>query len=177
MKSSVIFTKGSGSILFAARIPAHRSQTVRRKGNEIGRGETTGDVFDVRIEAAIFVNDEDDRMLAIFYRTREIAFDRAVPGGRLHCFVANLDAFVIRRDLLRPGIVRRQALKDCHRGQSAGRELAKTIKEGTAVDVAVLVLVKQVQQLLRVIRCLLSFHSFSLRGIGAEYEVTLLLRR
>jgi hypothetical protein len=32
----------------------------------------------------------------------------------------------------------------------------------------VLVFVKQVQQLLRIIGCFLSFHSFSLHGIGAE---------
>ncbi len=122
------------------------------------------------------MNYEHDGQLSIFCRASQIAFDRTVSGRRLHDFVAHFNAFVIRRYLLRPGVVGCQALENRRDGQAAGRKLAKTIKESTAVDVAVLVFVKQIQQLLRIIGCFLSFHSSSLDGIGAEYEATLLPR-
>jgi hypothetical protein len=90
------------------------------------------------------VDDEHGGQLPTLGRAREVTFDRAVPGGRLHGLVAHLEALVVGRHLLRPGVVGPQALEDGRDGQAADRELAGAVEEGAAVDVAVLVLVKEV---------------------------------
>src|SRR5262249_24653669 len=148
---SIHRAKGGGAFLIAARIAADRSQSIRRKGDEIGEREATRDVLDIGIESAVFVNYEHDRQLSIFCRASQIAFDRSVSGRRLHDFIAHFDAFVIRRYLLRPGVVGWQVSENAPGRQAAGSKLAKTIKESTAVNVAVLVFMKQVQQLLWII--------------------------
>src|ERR1044072_6375859 len=83
---------------------------------------------------------------------RGVAFDRAVPFRRRHGLVTDLDAFVVCRHLLRPGVVGPEALEDCRDSQTTDSELCGTVQEGAPVDIAVLIFVKEVQQILRVIR-------------------------
>lgn len=99
-----------------------------------------------------------------------MAFDRAVSVGRLNGFSADLDAFVIKRDLLRPGVIRRQAGEQCCGSHSARGEPGQMLHENTTLQVAVLPFVKQVQQLLWIIGCLFSFHCLSLYGVEVEAE-------
>src|ERR1044071_9452766 len=80
----------------------------------------------------------------------------------MHGLVAYLDAFVVGRDLLRPRVVRPKAFKDCCDSETADRELRGAVEESATADVAMLVFVKEVQQLLRVIACNFAFHAFSL---------------
>ena len=49
----------------------------------------------------------------------------------------------------RPSIVRPEHLKERRRGHAADRELLRTIQEAAAVDPAMHVLIKQVDELLR----------------------------
>ena len=67
-------------------------------------------------------------------------------------------ALAVLGDLLRPGIIGRQALQDRDGGQPADRELRGAVQKGAAVDLAVLVLVEDVEQLLRVVRRLFALH-------------------
>src|SRR5581483_6981215 len=65
---------------------------------------------------------------------------------------------VVLLDLLGPRVVRAQALPEGDRGQAADRELLRAIEELAPCDVAVLVLVEEVQQLLGIIGRLLPLH-------------------
>ena len=55
-----------------------------------------------------------------------------------------------------------EAFENRRHGQSTNREPGGAIEESAAGDVAVLVFVKEVQQLLRIVSCAFAFHSFSL---------------
>ena len=81
-----------------------------------------------------------------------------LPLRRGHGRRLGLDALVVLGDLLRPGVVGAEALPDRRGGQAADGELLRAIQEFAAVDVAVDILVEQVEQLLRVIGRFLSFH-------------------
>ena len=119
-----------GALLIVARIAADRGQPVGRKGDEVGDGEAARDVLDVRIEAAVLVNDEHRRQLAAgVRRPNQIALDRAVAFRRLHRFVPNGDPLVVLGHLLGPGVVGLQAFPDGERRQPADGELVGAIEE------------------------------------------------
>ena len=121
--------------------------------------EAARDVFDVRVEAAILVDHDDPRQLAAHLRRfGEEPLDRAVALRRLHRHHLGLDPRVVFRDLLGQGVVRLHFRENRRGGQAADGELAGPLQKRPPVDVAVLVLVKEVQQLLRVVRGFLSFH-------------------
>ena len=83
-KALLYFAKSGGAFFIIARIPADRSQSVWREGDEIFEREATRYVLDIGIESAVFVNDEHDRHFPTLYRAGQIAFDRAISGRRLH---------------------------------------------------------------------------------------------
>ena len=91
---SVHRAKGGSAFLITAGIAADRSQSIGRKGDEIGEREATRYVLDIGIESAVLVNDEHDGQVFPFCRTHQIPFDRAVAGRGLHDFVAHFYAFV-----------------------------------------------------------------------------------
>src|SRR5262249_37303323 len=124
-------------------------------------------IFDVRVEAAVLVHDEHAWQLA--GRSgwpREIALDAAVALRRGDRLVIGPDALVVLRHLLSPGVVGLQALPDRRDRQPADGELADPIEKRSAIDLAVLVFVEDVQQLLRVIGRFLSFHRWLLSQIA-----------
>ena len=81
-----------------------------------------------------------------------------VALGRGDGDVLGLDAAVVFGHLLRPGVIGTEALPDRGSGQAADGEFLRAIQECAAVDIAVHVAVKKVQQLLRKIGRFLSFH-------------------
>jgi hypothetical protein len=82
--------------------------------------------------------------------------------------VFRLDAFVVRRNLYGPSIIRSGHLEKCCRGHTADGKFLRTIQKLAAVDPAMRVSVEQVQELLREIRCFLSFHIYA----PLEYELS-----
>ena len=88
------------------------------------------------------MNNEHGRKLFALSGACEVTLDRAVARGRRYRFVTDLYFLVVRFDSLRPRVVRRKALKDRRDRQSTDGKLCRIAKEGAAVNVAVLVLVK-----------------------------------
>ena len=120
--------------------------------------EPPRDVFDVGIEAAVLVNDEHGRILACRRRPREVALDRAVALRRL---ARSRTRSGCARRLSRPAAPRRSwaaALRTARHRQPADGELRGAVEERAPIDVAVHVLVKEVEQLLRKVGRLLSLH-------------------
>src|SRR5207237_10539724 len=62
-----------------------------------------------------------------------------------------LDPLVVLGHLLRPGVIRTEAFKQRSNGHAANCEPLGAIEEGAAIDIAMHVLVEQIQQFLWVI--------------------------
>src|ERR1700680_326078 len=90
--------------------------------------------------------------------TGQVPPDVFVALWRGYRRVLGLDTAVVLGDLLRPRVIRAEALPDGRGSHAAYRELFRAIQEFAAVDIAVNVTVKEVQQLLREIRGFLPVH-------------------
>jgi hypothetical protein len=90
-----------------------------------------------------------------------------LPSGDGTVTVSVVIRCVVFLDLLRPCVVRLQALVERQRRHAADGVLLGAVEKVTARDLAMLVLVEEIQQLLRVVRRFLSFHGSSFR----KYEV------
>ena len=137
--------KRSRTFLIVARIAADRGQSVGSEGHVTGLCEAAGNVFDIWIEAAVFVDDEDGSEFFAFGRASEIALDRAVASGRRHRLITDFDILVVLRHGLSPRVIRLQALEDRNGSQTADRELAQAAHKRTPVHISVLVFVKKIQ--------------------------------
>src|SRR5207237_2720916 len=78
---------------------------------------------------------------------------------RLHGLDRRLDPLVVLRDLLRPRVVRLEALVDRGGGHTADGELLDALHEVAPADLAVLVLMEDVEEFLGVFGRLFSFHA------------------
>ena len=146
-------------LVFVTGISAEREQRIRRERHEVVEREPTGDVFDVRIEAAVLVDDQHRRQLAGGIRgTREIAARLAGPLRRIELEVFGLQPLVVLRHDLRLGEPGVQGIEQHGGGHAADRELRGAIEKAAAVDVAVHVGVEQDQQVLVEVFCGLAFH-------------------
>ena len=69
---AVDLAKSASALLVVAGIAADRGQPIGREGDEIGDRQAPRDVFDIGVEAAIFVDDQHHRQLcrSIAGRTR-----------------------------------------------------------------------------------------------------------
>src|SRR5687767_6443374 len=92
-------------------------------------------------------------------RNREMAFDRSVTLRRLDRGGLGADALVVTRNLLGPRIVGTEQIEKTRRRESSHGKHARTVQERPPVDVAVLILVVEVEQFLRKVRSLLAFHA------------------
>ena len=72
------------ALLFVARIAADRGQPVRRESDEIGDRQPPRHIFDIGIEAAVFVDDQNAGSFRRVRRPHEIALDAAVALRRRH---------------------------------------------------------------------------------------------
>ena len=156
---AVHLTELDGALLVVAREAADRRQAIRCVRDEVRDREPPGDIFDVRIQPAVLVDHQHAGQLAARPgRAGKVAFDAAVALRRLHRRVLRLQPRIVLRHLLRPGVVGPEAFEDGGDGQPADGELSRPVQKRAAVDVAMLVLVKEIQELLRIVGRLLSFH-------------------
>ncbi len=153
------------TLLVIARIAADAGQSVRREGNEVFGSEAARDILDVRIQAAILVDHQDSRQLSVrLRRPDQVPADAAIALRRRDGRVFRLDAGVVLRDLLGPGVVRAQAFPDGRSGHAADGEFLRALQEAPAVEFPVDVLVKQIQQFLRIIGGFLALHPLAPRA-------------
>jgi len=148
-----------GGFFVIVRIAADRGQGLRRKGDEPGDCQPARDVLDVGIEAAVLVDDDDDRQL----RGRiawpdQITVDAAVAMRRWNRCRFGRNSAVPFRDLQRPSVVRFEHLEQCGCCYSANGKILRAVEKRAATDCAMHILVKQVQKPLRKIGRFLSFH-------------------
>jgi hypothetical protein len=150
--------------LFIARVSANRCETIGRKGQEIRCSQTARDVFDIRVQAAVFVYHQYSGQLSISVRgTNEIPSDASVALWRRYGRIFRLDLLVVLGDLLCQSVIRPETFPDGHRRQAAYGILLCGIQEFTAAELAVNVTIKYVQQLLRKIG---RFFLFNIKGCG-----------
>jgi hypothetical protein len=98
------------------------------------------------IQAAVLMHHQDARQLSTgARRTHQVPAYRSIALRRLNGGRLGLDPLVVFGDLLSPGVVWPETLKDGHRGKTADREFLSALQESAAVDVAVNVAVQQVQ--------------------------------
>jgi hypothetical protein len=91
-----------------------------------------------------------------------------LPCGDWTVAYSVLISAVVFGDLLRPGVIRPEALPYRGSSQAADSVLFRSFQEVTAVDIAMHVTVKEVQQLLREIGGVLSFHVKCLLSSGKD---------
>ena len=133
-------------VVFVARITAQREQRVRRKRDEVFQRQTTRDVFDMRIQAAVLVNDQHHRQrLADLGRFHKIAARGAVTLRRGEFDVLRDQPRIVTGDFLRRGELRAERGEQPRRGAGADREARRADEEAATVDRAVDVLVEQLQ--------------------------------
>ena len=154
------------ALLIVARVAAERRDSVGRERDIALDSEPARHVFDIGIEAAVLVHDQDGRQFSGRIRgPHQIALDASVALRRRHRDGLGLDATVILRDLDRPGVVRLEHLEQRLCGHAADGKLLRPVEERAAVDATMHVFIEQVEKFLREIRCFLSFHgSYSLLG-------------
>ena len=104
------------------------------------------------------MNHQNSGLLSTAGRARQVAFDAAIAIRRLDGYIFGLNAAVVFGNLLGPGVVGTQALKDRGDGEAAGGEFLGAIHEVAASNVAVNVEVEKIEQLLREVGRFLAFH-------------------
>ena len=130
-------------LVFVAGVTAERGQRVRRHRHEVVEGQAPRDVFDVRVEAAVLVHDEDAGQLpGGVGRAAHVHLDLAVALRRVDLDPLGLEALVVLGHLLRLGELRIQHVEQHHRGHAADRELGRAVEEGAPIDVPMHVVIE-----------------------------------
>ena len=157
-------------LVLVARIAAERRQRVGREGHEALERDATSDVLDVRIQPAVLVHHQDAGELAGGRGgPDQVATHLPLAPGRRVLDHAGLEALVVLRDLLGLGEARAERIEEHRGGHAADGVLGRALEEAAAVDVAVHVLVEEVQEFLVEIGRGLAIHVGVLRG-GAEHR-------
>jgi len=149
-------------LFVVAGVAAERRQRVGRERHVVRDGEPARHIFDVRIKSAVLVDDDDARQLAARVpRAHEVAAHRARAVRRRIRQVLRVDPRVVLPHLLRPCVVRPQRAE--HRGgaRAADREFGCAVKKLPAADLAVHVVVEDVEDFLREVARLHSLHQRS----------------
>lgn len=118
-------------------------ERIRREGNEAVQREAAGDVFDVRIQTAVFMHHQHHRQLALGVLGRgQIAAHGAVAFRRRDLHEAGIQAFVVRRDQRRRK-ARAQRTEQTRRCNATDCITRGRRQEIAPTDAAVHVLVEQ----------------------------------
>ena len=142
-----------------AGVAAERRQGIRGEGDESRHGHAAGDVFDVGIQAAVFMNDDDAGLLAIgFGGLGKQAAHFAAALGRFVFGVFRFDAGVVLGDLLRPRVIGTQGFQQGGGSQAAHGEFTGTVEEGAAGDLAMHIFIVEIQKFLVEIGSSLAVH-------------------
>ena len=142
--------EGSDGLVLVAGVAARGCQRIGREGHEAVQREAAGDVLNVRVQAAVFVNDQHGGQLvrARAGKAGQVAFDAAGAGGRRVAEPFDFEPWVVLGHLLAGCEVGAQ------RGQQAGRrharlgELFRLRKKSAPVQVAVDISVEEDQYFL-----------------------------
>ena len=112
---------------------AERRQEVGRQRNETLKRKPPRDVADVRVQAAILVDDDDGRQLAVLVgRMHEIALHLAVCAGP--CDVLCRQPFIVGRHDLRRGGTCRQQRRDGGCGRPRTCQPGELVHEAATVE-------------------------------------------
>src|SRR6185369_9919281 len=112
--------------------------------HEVRERKPSRDVFDMRIQAAIFVDHDDAGQFRGRFRSRvgtggadEISFDAAVTLRRRYGFVGGLDPVIGLIHLLPLRVVGHERIDNHGGGEAAYGEALDAVHEGAAADHAV----------------------------------------
>ena len=121
-------------LVLARRRPADQRQQVDRIGEKAFEREAPCHVFQVRVEAAVLVNDQHDRALALLLRTRQVAVDPAL-GGVVGEALGRKPRVIVRHDRgLRIVVLQQRQQRRAGRGRAG--ELGQAVEELPAADAA-----------------------------------------
>ena len=132
------------AVIVVAGVSADRRQTVRGQREEPGHGRAPRHVLDVRIQAAVLVEDHDGREWSIAGGLHEVSAHGPgrAPGRRI-LDVPALDPPVGERDHLRLGVPGQERLRHPERGDAADRDRRGAAEKRAPVDITVTVFVIQ----------------------------------
>ena len=110
----------------------------------------------MRVQAAILVDDQDERELAAgLGQSREITAHFAVAARGVDLDVLGFEARVVRPNLLGFGELGAQRFQQARGGHAADGELRRALEEAAAVERAVHVRVEELEHLrVKIARCL-----------------------
>ena len=134
------------AVVVVAGVAAHRRQPVGGQRQEAGDRGAPRHVLDVRIEAAVLVNDQHGRERPVAGRLHEVPAHLAGRAARRGVIdVGPLHARIREGDGLRLGVPRHQRLRHPERGDAADGEGRGAAQKLSPVDVAVAILVVEVE--------------------------------
>ena len=139
-------------VLVAGRA-AERRQHIDRERQKAFERDAARDVLDVRIEPAVFVNDDDRRAFRLALEPRQIAFDRRA-GGIIGDGV-DRQPRILGRDHGGARIIVLQQRQQRHRGGAGTGDLGQPVEKGAAVDAAMREAVVEIDDAL-IHKCLLT---------------------
>ena len=88
-------------LVFITRVPTQRCQGIRRKRYKIVQCQTSGNIFDVRVEPTVFMDDQYARQFACGIGwLGQVALDGAIAIGRREFHDLGFDALVVFRNHL-----------------------------------------------------------------------------
>jgi hypothetical protein len=144
----VEFLKQLARLVFVSWVAPEGEQGIRREGDEVVEGEPPGDVFNVRVEAAVFMDHQNRRQFALRLRgsghvsaclavsLRGIELDRFGPNAR----IIGLDYGSQK--------VGAELIEQHRCGHAADGEFSGLVEKGPAVDRSVHVGVEEAQNFL-----------------------------
>src|SRR5262249_10457399 len=135
------------SFLFISRISTQGGEAVRGECDEVRDRQTARDILDIRIEAAVLMDDQNRWQLSGgIRRTHQVAGNTPVAFWRLHCRSFSVDAAVVFRDLDRPGVIRPEHLEQRRGGHPSDSELLRASEKFAPGNFPMHVKVEQVQK-------------------------------
>ena len=136
------------ALVVIAGVSADGAQSIRRQGNKTGLGNPARNVFDIGIEATVFVNDNHRRHFSRrLRRAHEVSAHLSVALRRCVGDVLRDDIGIGEFDLLRKSVIGAHRGQDRRSGQSSNREFRGAIEKLAFRDAAMGIIVIELKQL------------------------------
>ncbi|MBG6077759.1 hypothetical protein IWX85_003612 [Polaromonas sp. CG_9.11] len=137
-------------LFFVGRITAQRRQRIRGKRHEAVQRQTPRNVFDVRVQAQVFVDHQHRRQSgrARTGRSCQVTLDAAIAGGRWNTRALGLEPRIVLRNLLSRCKVGAQRRQQADGGDPRRGKLLRLHQKTAPVQGAVDIGIKQNQQFL-----------------------------
>ena len=154
-----ICLKSSTAFFVISGIAAGRGQPIGSKRDELGHRQPPRHILYVRIEATVLVHNQHRGQFSRgVCRADQVAADASIALRRRHGRRFSLDPAVVFLDLGRPRIIRPEHLEQRGRRYPADGKFLRAVEKLAAINAAVHVPVKQIQELLGEIGRFLSLH-------------------